>query len=141
MGYRDERLAVMTTRARVLTIIVGKSDVIKGKDGRTLNSLYEYLKSRDAIVKVFGWNDFCGICLLPGHRQATCKAAMACNICLGNHAGCRCPDIANAPVTDLALFKNVPPLNNTHRAAFSSIKFGKLPQSVENEEDRHDKRT
>lgn len=50
----DARLAVMTTRARALTIIVGKSDVIKGKDARSLRALHDYLKDRDAIVKVLG---------------------------------------------------------------------------------------
>ncbi|KAJ4856217.1 AAA domain-containing protein [Trichoderma breve] len=57
----DQRLAVMTTRAQAFIINVGRTDVIKGKDARTLRTIYDYLKDRDAIVKVFGWNEFCSI--------------------------------------------------------------------------------
>ncbi|KAL6690838.1 hypothetical protein J3F84DRAFT_388308 [Trichoderma pleuroticola] len=55
---------------------------------------------------------------------------MVYNICQGDHASHRCPKIANAPVANFPLFKNVPSLDGAHRAAFSSIKLGKLPQSV-----------
>ncbi|OPB40073.1 hypothetical protein A0O28_0001520 [Trichoderma guizhouense] len=126
----DARLAVMTTRARALTIIVGKADVIKGKDARSLRALYDYLKDRDAIVKVLGWNEFCGVCLLPGHQKTACQTVVNCAICNGKHAGRRCPKIGDRAVADLCLFENVAPLDDFHRAAFASIKHGKLPEGV-----------
>ncbi|PTB52667.1 hypothetical protein M431DRAFT_483800 [Trichoderma harzianum CBS 226.95] len=45
-------------------------------------------------------------------------------------AGRRCPKIGDRTVADLCLFKNVAPLDDVHRAAFSSIKHGKLPEGV-----------
>ncbi|KAL5094803.1 hypothetical protein Trisim1_005535 [Trichoderma cf. simile WF8] len=45
----DQTLALMTTLSRVI-ILVGKTDVITGKDARSLHSLHDYLKSRDAII-------------------------------------------------------------------------------------------
>ncbi|KAL6822261.1 hypothetical protein V8C40DRAFT_43283 [Trichoderma camerunense] len=126
----DQRLAVMTTRAQALTIIVGRTDVIQGKDARTLRTMHDYLKDRDAIVKVFGWNEFCGVCLLPGHRQTAYKTVVNCAICNGKHAGRRCPKIGDRTFADLCLFENVAPLDDVHRAAFASIKHGKLPEGV-----------
>ncbi|KAK4072485.1 hypothetical protein Trihar35433_4549 [Trichoderma harzianum] len=126
----DVRLAVMIMRARALTIIVGKTDVIKGKDARSLRALYDYLKDRDAIVKVLGWNEFCGVCLLPGHQKTACQTVVNCAICNGKHAGRRCPKIGDRAVADLWLFENVAPLDDVHRAAFASIKHGKLPEGV-----------
>lgn len=46
----DERLALLTTRARVLIILVGKTNVIKGKEARSLHTPHDYLKSRDSII-------------------------------------------------------------------------------------------
>lgn len=95
-----------------------------------MNNLYDYLKTRNSIIKVYGWNEVCDFCLLPGHQQRECQTAITCGICQGEHAGRRCPDIEKAPITSLTAFHNVPPLDNVVRNAFSSIKFGKLPQSV-----------
>ncbi|KAL5094198.1 hypothetical protein Trisim1_008304 [Trichoderma cf. simile WF8] len=98
--------------------------------GRSLRALHDYLKDRDAIVKVLGWNEFCGVCLLPGHQKTACQTVVNCAICNGKHAGRRCPKIGDRAVADLCLFENVAPLDDVHRAAFASIKHGKLPEGV-----------
>lgn len=63
------------------------------------------------------------------------------SICSGKHFSRRCPKVKTAPVTDLATFKNVTPLDNITRAAFSSVKGGRLLESVKKlKESRREKR-
>ncbi|KAL6816728.1 hypothetical protein V8C40DRAFT_253570 [Trichoderma camerunense] len=42
----------MTTRA----ILVGQQDILRAKGSTALSSLKDYLKNRNAIIKVAGWN-------------------------------------------------------------------------------------
>ncbi|KKO98317.1 hypothetical protein THAR02_09581 [Trichoderma harzianum] len=103
-----QRLAVMTTRAQGLTILVDQQDILHAKESTALSrsaalsSFKDYLKSRNAIIKVAGWNILCN----------------------------RCPEIANASGASLETFRNIPPLDGVSRAAFSSIKLGKVAGSV-----------
>ncbi|KAL6824478.1 hypothetical protein J3E69DRAFT_356149 [Trichoderma sp. SZMC 28015] len=94
-----------------LTILGGQQDILDAKGSTALSSLKDYLKSRNAIIKIAGWNILCNVCFLPGH-QGNCQVKVVCGICQGEHAGQRCPEIANAP-------------------AFSSIKLSKVADSVE----------
>lgn len=48
-----KRLAVMTTRAQGMTILVGQEAMFAVKNS-AISELYNYLKSRDSIVKVSG---------------------------------------------------------------------------------------
>ncbi|KAM0525319.1 hypothetical protein ACHAPE_000019 [Trichoderma viride] len=51
----DERLAVMTTRAQALTILVGKKSILTQHRSRTLANLFEYAKAQRSIITVKGW--------------------------------------------------------------------------------------
>ncbi|KAJ4857723.1 hypothetical protein T069G_08620 [Trichoderma breve] len=90
--------------------------ILHAKGSTALSSLKVYLKNRNAIIKVAGWNILCNVCFLPGHQ--------------GNYQVKRCPEIANAAGASLETFSNIPPLDDVSRAAFSSIKFGKVADSV-----------
>lgn len=125
----NPRLAVMTTHAQGLTILVGQQDILQAKGSTALSSLKDYLKNRNAIIKVEGWNILCNVCFLPGH-QGNCQVKVICGICQGEQAGQRCPEIANAAGSSLETFHNIPPFDDVSRAAFSSIKVGKVADSI-----------
>lgn len=59
-----------------------------------------------------------------------CQTKFECGFCKGKHFGRRCPEIAKQPVQDLTLFKNIPPMDDITRHAFSSVKSGRLPELV-----------
>ncbi|KAJ4856218.1 AAA domain-containing protein [Trichoderma breve] len=59
-----KRLAVMTTRAQGMTILVGQEAMFAVKNS-AISELYNYLKSRDSIVKVSGWKVVYSHCLIP----------------------------------------------------------------------------
>ncbi|KAK4061335.1 hypothetical protein Trihar35433_9662 [Trichoderma harzianum] len=94
------------------------ADILHAKGSTALSSLKDYLKNRNAIIKAAGWNILCNM------------QNDICGICQGEHAGQRCPEIANASGASLETFCNIPPLDDVSRAAFSSIKLGKVADSV-----------
>lgn len=55
----------------VMTILVGKEAILEGKKSGTMNNPHDYLKSRNSIVKILGWNEICDFCHLP---SAICPA-------------------------------------------------------------------
>lgn len=104
----DGRLAIMTTRAQALAILIGNETILTGHKSRPLRSLHHYPKPRDSIVKVIRWNEVCvpsATCLEISKRTAR------------RRSGRRCPEIATKPAID---FENVTPMGNIDRHAFSS---------------------
>ncbi|KAK0758566.1 hypothetical protein N5P37_008965 [Trichoderma harzianum] len=99
-----KRLAVMAARAQGMTILVGQEAMFAVKNS-TISELYNYLKSRDSIVKVSGWKVVCSHCLIPGHDQTTCQNKVVCSLCQGDHAGRHCKE---AQSFNQATFANVP---------------------------------
>lgn len=110
-----KRLAVMMTRAQGMTILAGQEAMFAMKNS-AISELYNYLKSRDSIVKVSGWKVVCIHCLIPGHDQTTCQNKVVCSFCQGDHAGRHCKE---AQSFNQATFANVP------RPIFLS---GKVPE-------------
>ncbi|KAK4072487.1 hypothetical protein Trihar35433_4551 [Trichoderma harzianum] len=90
-----KRLAIMTTRAQGMTILVGQEVMFAVKNS-AISELYNYLKSRDGIVKVSGWK--------------------------GDHAGRHCKE---AQPFNQATFANVPEVDDIFRPIFSTGKVEK----------------
>ncbi|KAL7937088.1 AAA domain-containing protein [Trichoderma chlorosporum] len=116
------RLCVMTTRARVLTVLVGQETVIPL--GGAMRDMLDHIKARDSLITTAGWDQFCQYCLSPGHIKENCEERVVCGFCGEEHAGRYCPE---APAASEVLEPVC--LDNIRREVFPNITAARSKKS------------
>ncbi|KAL6411469.1 MFS monocarboxylate transporter [Ilyonectria robusta] len=114
--HERERLAVLSTRARVAMVILGCPKTAHPKS--SLGDLFRYVEKNKAYGKVrtdrkASWHKFCDKCAQHGHTTIECKAAPTCPICVANrrpynHALRFCPHAHTKPFPDIFTLDPVP---------------------------------
>lgn len=141
-----KRIAVMTTRARLASFIVGSSDTIRHHG--LLGDLFKHHKEKQAVLRIKGekktWSVWCNRCQRPGHTTDSCKERPQCLYCKDdfNHAGRNCPypcgpsEIYDNPIGDLdTISRTFTDLDKSDKARISGKRANvrqkhRLPDSV-----------
>ncbi|RSM02256.1 hypothetical protein CEP52_008076 [Fusarium oligoseptatum] len=98
-----ERMAVMMTRARIGTILIGPGANVKLNAPQ--ENLKEYTERHRAIVdesgdKLARWDIFCDNCVQPGHTADRCPKSPSCRTCKGApHSTRACPRASEDAIT------------------------------------------